>query len=277
MLHSCCSQPNLLSRPSLSTSGWENKIVFFSASDEEPGGRRCLFGLAALWGFVSFVCLLIYTSLWSEVESRFGSWWLVCDLVAVLAEEDLAPRPRGGNHSVAGAVLQGEFLSLVGSPVFFGSLSPASPEALAGIELEAWSKSIKTTADFARCPLCAEHHSMRACSLGCVRLCDPVDCSPPGLPCAWNFPGKNTVAGSHFLLQGIFLTHESNPHLLHLLHWQVDSLPLCHLRNHALCMFLCVCLCVTRRGHLNVLFLQRDKLSQSKKKKMFVQIFDLCL
>ena len=61
----------------------------------------------------------------------------MCDLVAVLAEEDLAPRPRGGNHSVAGAVLQGEFLSLVGSPVFFGSLSPASPEALAGIELEA--------------------------------------------------------------------------------------------------------------------------------------------
>ena len=70
---------------------------------------------------------------------------------------------------------------------------------------------------------------MRACSLGCVRLCDPVDCSPPGLPCAWNFPGKNTVAGSHFLLQGIFLTHESNPHLLHLLHWQTDSLLPSHL------------------------------------------------
>ena len=31
--------------------------------------------------------------------------------------------------------------------------------------------------------------------------------------------------GCHFLLQGIFLTQGSNPHLLH---WQVDSLPLSH-------------------------------------------------
>ena len=35
--------------------------------------------------------------------------------------------------------------------------------------------------------------------------------------------------GCHALLQWIFLIHGSNPHLLHLLHWQVDSLPLCHL------------------------------------------------
>ena len=33
--------------------------------------------------------------------------------------------------------------------------------------------------------------------------------------CPWNFPGKNTGAGCHFLLQGIFLTRESNPGLLH--------------------------------------------------------------
>ena len=32
-----------------------------------------------------------------------------------------------------------------------------------------------------------------------------------------------------FLLQEIFPTQESNPHLLQLLHWQADSLPLCHL------------------------------------------------
>ena len=32
--------------------------------------------------------------------------------------------------------------------------------------------------------------------------------------------------GFHFLLQGIFLTQGLNPHLLHLLHWQVDSLAL---------------------------------------------------
>ena len=42
----------------------------------------------------------------------------------------------------------------------------------------------------------------------------------------WNFPGKNTGAGCHFLLQGIFLTQGSNRHPLH---WQVDSLLLHHL------------------------------------------------
>ena len=39
-------------------------------------------------------------------------------------------------------------------------------------------------------------------------------------------PGKNTDVGCHALLQGIFLTQGSNPHLLSLLHWQVSSLPL---------------------------------------------------
>ena len=33
--------------------------------------------------------------------------------------------------------------------------------------------------------------------------------------------------GCHFLLQGIFPSRGSNPGLLHLLHWQTDSLPLC--------------------------------------------------
>ena len=31
----------------------------------------------------------------------------------------------------------------------------------------------------------------------------------------WNYPGKNTGVGCHFLLQGIFLTQGSNPGLLH--------------------------------------------------------------
>ena len=35
--------------------------------------------------------------------------------------------------------------------------------------------------------------------------------------------------GCCFLLQGIFLTQGSNPRILHLLHWQADSLPLSHL------------------------------------------------
>ena len=42
----------------------------------------------------------------------------------------------------------------------------------------------------------------------------------------WHSPGKNTGAGYHFLLQEIFLNQGSNPCLLCLLHWQMDSLPL---------------------------------------------------
>ena len=49
---------------------------------------------------------------------------------------------------------------------------------------------------------------------------------PPRLLCPWDFPGKNTGAGCHFLLQGIFPTQGSNLCLLHFLHWQADSLPL---------------------------------------------------
>ena len=41
------------------------------------------------------------------------------------------------------------------------------------------------------------------------------------LLCPWNFPGKNTGVGCHFLLPGIFPTQGSN---LSLLNWQVDSL-----------------------------------------------------
>ena len=42
----------------------------------------------------------------------------------------------------------------------------------------------------------------------------------------WDTPGKDTGVGCHSLLQGIFPTQGSNPHFLHLLHWQVGSLPL---------------------------------------------------
>ena len=49
------------------------------------------------------------------------------------------------------------------------------------------------------------------------------------LLCPWDSPGKNTGVGCHFLLQGIFSTQRLNPHLLGLLHWEADSLPLSHL------------------------------------------------
>ena len=61
--------------------------------------------------------------------------------------------------------------------------------------------------------------------LSCVRLLQPQRLQPARLLCPWDFPGKNTQVSCHFLLQGIFPTQGSNPHLLH---WQVDSLPLRH-------------------------------------------------
>ena len=49
------------------------------------------------------------------------------------------------------------------------------------------------------------------------------------LLCPWKSPGENTGVGGHSLLQGIFPTQRSNPHVLCLLLWQADSLPLSHL------------------------------------------------
>ena len=59
----------------------------------------------------------------------------------------------------------------------------------------------------------------------CLTLLQPCGLKPARVLCPWDFPGKNAGLGCHFLLQGIFPTQGSK---LHLLHWQVDSLPLSH-------------------------------------------------
>ena len=76
----------------------------------------------------------------------------------------------------------------------------------------------------------ASPQGVRALSLRHVQLCNPMNCSSPD-SCLWDFPGKNTGVGCHFLLQGIFLTQGSNPRLLH---WQADPLPLSHLGSRQL-------------------------------------------
>ena len=43
----------------------------------------------------------------------------------------------------------------------------------------------------------------------CPTLCDPIDGSPPGSPCPWDSPGKNTGVGCHFLLQCMKVKSES--------------------------------------------------------------------
>ena len=59
----------------------------------------------------------------------------------------------------------------------------------------------------------------------CPTLCNPIDCSLLGSSVHGILQAR-IREGCHFLLQGIFLTQESNVHLLSLLHWQAGSLPL---------------------------------------------------
>ena len=54
----------------------------------------------------------------------------------------------------------------------------------------------------------------------CLTLMWPHGLQPTRFLCPWDFPGKNTRVGCHFLLQGIFLTQELNPQPLH---WQAAS------------------------------------------------------
>ena len=71
--------------------------------------------------------------------------------------------------------------------------------------------------------VCAHVHTCAA--LPCPTLCTPWTIQPTWLFCLWNFPGKKTGTGCHFLLQGSFPTQESNPCILCLFHWQADSVP----------------------------------------------------
>ena len=60
----------------------------------------------------------------------------------------------------------------------------------------------------------------RARVLRHVRLCDPIDCSPPDSS-VHEILQARSLKWIAILLQGIFPTQESNPRLLYLLHWQL--------------------------------------------------------
>ena len=68
-------------------------------------------------------------------------------------------------------------------------------------------------------------------------LFQPHRPQPTRLLCPWDFPGKNTGVGCHFLLQGVFLTQGSNSCLLHR---QEASLLLSHL-GIPIRIHMCVC------------------------------------
>ena len=64
----------------------------------------------------------------------------------------------------------------------------------------------------------------------CMTLCNPMDCIPPGSS-GRGIAEVKYWSGLPCFLQGIFLTQGLNSCLLHLLHWQADSLLLSHQGN----------------------------------------------
>ena len=84
--------------------------------------------------------------------------------------------------------------------------------------------------------VCNTFECVCVCVCACIHAQSCLTLQPHGLwlarlLCPWDFPGKNTGVGCHFLFQGMFPTQRSNPRLLHLLHWQANSLPLNQLRS----------------------------------------------
>ena len=76
----------------------------------------------------------------------------------------------------------------------------------------------------------------------------PHGLEPARLLCLWDFSGKDTGVGCHFLFQGIFLTQGLNPHLLLgrwvLYHWATWEVPTFMFRgnqNIDVACFFCVC------------------------------------
>ena len=92
--------------------------------------------------------------------------------------------------------------------------------------LDAFHPIMKTINDYHYLDLCALPFCF--CCLvvkSCLTLLWPHGLQPARLLCPWDFLGKKTGVGCHFLFQGMF---PMEPSKLCLLHWQADSLP----RNH---------------------------------------------
>ena len=72
--------------------------------------------------------------------------------------------------------------------------------------------------------------SVHVCMLNRGRLFATPRTVARQAPRPWDSPGNNTGVPCYFLLQELFPTQGLNSSLLYLLHWQVSSLPLHHLR-----------------------------------------------
>ena len=93
-----------------------------------------------------------------------------------------------------------------------------------------WSKVIFPISVWADYVLC---YAVLSC-FNCVRLFATPWTVACQAPLSMGFSRQEYWSGCHALLQGIFLTQGSDPHLLYLLRWQVGSLPLVPRLDHGL-------------------------------------------
>ena len=149
------------------------------------------------WIFLSLGCTLEFT----VVVQLLSRVWLFCNLDCSQA---LCPWNFPGKNTGVSCyfLLQGIF-----------------PTQRLNLSLLHWQVDFLPLS----CPRSPRVHCMHVCSVMSDYLWHH-GLQPTRLLCPWNFPGKNTGLGCHFLPQGIFPIQGSNPSLLCLLHWQVDSL-----------------------------------------------------
>ena len=112
---------------------------------------------------------------------------------------------------------------------------PKAPLSLAfHTQFQAWETIfLRNVRAFGMVGPLLSRYTMHACVLRLSVMSNslqPHGLYPTRFFCPWDFPGKDTGVGCHFLLQGIFLTQGWS---LYLLHWQADSLLLTHLGRPA--------------------------------------------
>ena len=116
----------------------------------------------------------------------------------------------------------------IGNETFNSFVAERVRECLMNSEKPGTSKAVSKVSVF-----CQQTLGLLPCScvLSCVWLLSTLWTAAHQVPLSMEFSRQESRVGCHFLLQGSFSAHGLNSCLLHLLHWQADSLPLCHLSN----------------------------------------------
>ena len=120
-------------------------------------------------------------------------------------------------------------LRIIGNWFSFGFLNQIHTSVSLGIPgIRDWSQARNSLEHQSTVNITCLHAQSHSCVCVTLALWDPMDRSPPGSSAHGLSQARMLEWVAHFLLQGLFLTQGSNPHLLH---WQMDSLPLHPLRR----------------------------------------------